>query len=84
MEWWLLRDDHHDRAAVVFGGVWVEARVLLRDYEYGKDHVGTAPRESRGTLFVFFFLAVFSMEGVHHQSIISCLRSDLLSLRMDR
>ena len=57
MEWWLLRDDH--RAAVFFGGVWVEARVLLRNYEYERVHRGTGSRKTVGLFYFLFLVGAF-------------------------
>merc|ERR1711915_87360 len=36
-----------------FGGVWVEARVLLRNYEYGQGHGEHAPAKPWESLFSF-------------------------------
>jgi len=58
VEWWLLRDDHR---AALFCGVWVEARVLLRNYEYGRAMGDRCPQIRGIPLFSFFLLGVLSM-----------------------
>lgn len=44
-----------------FGGVWVEARVLLRNYEYGRAMGDWCPRNRGIHLFSFSLLGVLSM-----------------------